>query len=458
MVKFDLPSLPSGSLVDSAKLHVYLTNVTIQNLASKPLQMHRITSSWIEDGVGGVTWNSQPTYDSGALDSIEYSALSDGSWVTLDVPVSVVDAWIADPSSNHGLLLKRNPDGAPGSGAYRSNCADFASSEASNASQRPKLEITYSVLPGTHVTVTKFQAETTAGMQGTFDTVSDNGTVTITGPDINPLPKADPFVNTWTFTITGADLDGIGGANDTMTVDMELKSDLASSSGATELISNWAIDPAKTAYFLVGPTDVARISGDEVVTFTPGAVAYTLNGGGPLQGTFVGFQSAMVANLTGGNATISGETIGGGGGTVSLPSNPAVLEASAGTGIRYRLTDIGFRLSTTPPEGADSDGDGALDSDEFIAGTDPGDPDSCCRVAYDGRVRSGRFFFDDVVSWPSVDGRVYDIQRSFDLLGGWDTVESGVTATPPRNDAELRIDPSTPHAVYRILVHWPDAP
>ena len=107
MVKFGLPSLPVGSTIESVTLHVYVSDVAIQNLTSKPLQIHRITSSWTESGV---TWNSKPSFNGTSLDSVQYSALSDGAWATFDVPVSVVEGWYANPSSNYGLLLKRNPD------------------------------------------------------------------------------------------------------------------------------------------------------------------------------------------------------------------------------------------------------------------------------------------------------------------------------------------------------------
>ena len=57
MVKFGLPSLPVGSTIESVTLHVYVSDVAIQNLTSKPLQIHRITSSWTESGV---TWDPKP--------------------------------------------------------------------------------------------------------------------------------------------------------------------------------------------------------------------------------------------------------------------------------------------------------------------------------------------------------------------------------------------------------------
>jgi hypothetical protein len=484
MVKFDLPSLPEGSTIESAKLHLYANSVTVQNLTSKPLRLHRITGSWTQTGV---TWNNKPSFNSTTLDQTEFSALATG-WITLDVPVSVLEGWYAAPSSNHGLLLKRSTDsGSPGWTADRFNNVQFDSSESLTASRRPKLEIEYSVETGDWVTITKFQAETSAGHQGTFDTVSDRGTVTITGPEINPLAPSDPFTATWTFNITDLDLDGWRGNNDSMTVAMEMKTDLASGAGNTELLSQRAVDTAQTAYFTCGPDDSVRINGDEVVTFTPRAVSYSLNGQAPRDGTFEGFLTADVHNLTGGNATISGETIGGTGGTLALASRPAILAASAGGSVRYRLTNIGFRINANTPTGGgdmdgdglddawerehfgsitvsdgtvgnDRDGDGAPDGDEYITGSDPNDPDSACRMVYDGRRRHGRWDWGDVVSWPSVTGRVYDVQRSFDLLGDWETVLEGVVASPPQNEENVLVDQNAPSAIYRVLVNWPDAP
>jgi len=202
--------------------------------------------------------------------------------------------------------------------------------------------------PSRPVTVRYFQAETSTDFNGTFDTISDNGDVVITGSSLNSLPAADPFTTTWTFTITNAVLDAVGGANDSITLDIELKSDLAGA-GVSELIAGYrTATNAQIAYFQVGTNDPTRIDGDEVVTFTPGTVSYVLNGGAPQTGHFYGFTAAYVEDLGGGNALVGGETVSNDAFKVTFSSAQSVLTAGAESGASYRLSNISFQMGKEP--------------------------------------------------------------------------------------------------------------
>jgi hypothetical protein len=100
----------------------------------------------------------------------------------------------------------------------------------------------------------------------------------------------------------------------------------------------------------------------------------------------------------------------------------------------------------------DRDGDGFSDAAEFLAGTNPRNGADFLRVgsfhatsvAPDGTTRQVSF------SWASVAGAVYDIQRSFSLSGGWETVATDVTATPPLNSYVDRLSQDQPRAFYRL--------
>ena len=72
----------------------------------------------------------------------------------------------------------------------------------------------------------------------------------------------------------------------------------------------------------------------------------------------------------------------------------------------------------------DSDGDGASDLQEFLAGTDPTNPNSSLRVATPSVQPSGLVKF----TWPTVAGRLYQLQSATDLIN-WMPASSVVKGT-----------------------------
>jgi hypothetical protein len=75
---------------------------------------------------------------------------------------------------------------------------------------------------------------------------------------------------------------------------------------------------------------------------------------------------------------------------------------------------------------ADHDHDGLPDAAEFLAGTDPTDPNSVLKLL--PPLTAG-----GPLRWTSVAGRSYTLERSGSLNGGFLSVQSGLAATPPLN-------------------------
>lgn len=80
------------------------------------------------------------------------------------------------------------------------------------------------------------------------------------------------------------------------------------------------------------------------------------------------------------------------------------------------------------PLDPDSDGDGALNEDEFAAGTDSLDAASVFQVAGLALQSAG-----PVVAWSSVSSRLYRVQRATNLLTGFETMQSNILAVWPQN-------------------------
>jgi hypothetical protein len=131
---------------------------------------------------------------------------------------------------------------------------------------------------------------------------------------------------------------------------------------------------------------------------------------------------------------------------------------SGGTG-SYSLYDTGSRGfgGVTPdwiafyfPGGypgdlADSDGDGIDNLEEFISGTNPGDPASVFEVNVTGPSPAGF-----IINWNSITGRVYGIKWTDSLLNPFQTLTNGLLY--PQNSWTDTVHSVTNNGFYKINV------
>jgi chondroitin AC lyase len=128
-----------------------------------------------------------------------------------------------------------------------------------------------------------------------------------------------------------------------------------------------------------------------------------------------------------------------------LPANPDADDD--GLPDAWERGHFGGLLAVRGGSDTDADRDGASDRDECVAGTDPNDPKSrlemaaVTRMGDDGQLS---------LSWPSITGRIYRVQRAATLGGSFNDEITGVAATPTTNT--VTVPAGTPAAFFRVLV------
>ena len=136
MIRFELSAIPDGAVIESAVLYLYsdptITSGSNSNSGSNAFYLEKVTQSWAENTV---TWNNQPS-----TTTADRVWTGPSSFATENRQVDIttlVQQWVDTPSSNFGLKMILENEVY-----YRSR--NYASSEHSNTTIRPKLEVTYS--------------------------------------------------------------------------------------------------------------------------------------------------------------------------------------------------------------------------------------------------------------------------------------------------------------------------
>jgi hypothetical protein len=124
------------------------------------------------------------------------------------------------------------------------------------------------------------------------------------------------------------------------------------------------------------------------------------------------------------------------------------LEVSInGTGLLPENWQIQYFGNTGVNPYADPDNDGMDNLGEYRSGTNPLDPNSVFAIQI---VRPTTDIVS--VSWASVAGHVYTVQRSRDLMSGFQDLAASLTATPPRNSyQDTTVLDQSPY-FYRLIV------
>jgi hypothetical protein len=131
-IQFSLNSIPSTVVIENATIGLYY--VTSDAAAVQgPVGVYKVTSIWNESTI---TWNSQPTFDATAIDSVLVPASKILSFLSWDV-TSLVSSWRDLSTSNYGMVLMDADE------STNERWKSFLSSDSADAGTYPNLTITY---------------------------------------------------------------------------------------------------------------------------------------------------------------------------------------------------------------------------------------------------------------------------------------------------------------------------
>jgi hypothetical protein len=135
------------------------------------------------------------------------------------------------------------------------------------------------------------------------------------------------------------------------------------------------------------------------------------------------------------------------GGTITFIGNYTFADANANGMSDAWETNYFGEVSPSRTPTTDTDGDGATDSAEFMAGTDPTDPIDCFRLSPPLVEPNGNLRF----AWTSSRGRSYRLLWSPDLQT-WTPFSDWMRATTTTTSLLVRPPSAGPHAFFRLEV------
>jgi RHS repeat-associated protein len=209
-MKIDLSSLSGKADINQAKLYLYSdgthhSSITNSGYKSNACWLERTAKNWFVDSI---TWNNQP-----ATDTTNRIGLSNSTSATQDYVVDITQ--LVKDMQNHpdqgnglALVLQNYPNG-------KYSNMTFYSSDYTEASKRPKIEITYKtplvVYAGKDTTICIGASTIIGGSPTAIGEVSSYSYVWSPSAGLNATNIANPVCSpsaTTTYTVTVTDANG----------------------------------------------------------------------------------------------------------------------------------------------------------------------------------------------------------------------------------------------------------
>lgn len=140
LIKWDLSSVPAGSVIETAYVEFYI------NTEGKQFQGHKMLQSWDS---ATITWTSSGGIETDNVEAGSTPVFVNGTtnatgamdtyvgFVRVNLPLSLVQDWIDNPSTNYGLMITGGATESTGDGLQ------LDSSEGATTARHPKIVVAY---------------------------------------------------------------------------------------------------------------------------------------------------------------------------------------------------------------------------------------------------------------------------------------------------------------------------
>jgi hypothetical protein len=174
LIQFDLSGLPKGVDIVDARLSLYYNNesTTPGQAGNNAAYIRRLIEPWDE---ATVAWNHQPFYTTENEVLLPASTVPDQDYLNIDV-TNLVRDMIEFPNTSHGFMFMLQTE-------QGMNAMKFYSSDASEAFERPSLQITWGVVGTSDINAREIIARPNPFVDG-FAIENINGTYTINISDL----------------------------------------------------------------------------------------------------------------------------------------------------------------------------------------------------------------------------------------------------------------------------------
>ena len=131
-LQFNLSSIPSGAVIIGARLGLYYYDSDVLSTDAS-VGAYQVTGDW---NASTITWTNQSTYTSSAAATVTVPAGATSDFIYWNI-IDLAKGWVNGSIANNGLVLASTDETSVNGARF------LFSSVATNASQRPKLEIIY---------------------------------------------------------------------------------------------------------------------------------------------------------------------------------------------------------------------------------------------------------------------------------------------------------------------------
>jgi len=269
LMNWDLSALPAGAVIQSATLSLYMSESGGDALYEMPVsgiinKMPVIAKS------NGTTYDGTNAWTASSVPNNSIPLAQSDIATAVDAPLvdkiigyknwnvtSLVKGWVATAANNKGLLLNSSSKASSDSNRV------FASSEAADASQRPKLVVLYTLASDTTapaVAITAPGSSTTvSGTVTVSATASDNVAVTKVEFYVNGTQQtsdtASPYSFSWNTTAVA------NGSYAITAKAYDAEGNVGQSAAAQVTVNNVVADVAAPAVSVTAPATGATVSG-----------------------------------------------------------------------------------------------------------------------------------------------------------------------------------------------------